>query len=86
MKVEQVEQGNGYVKVGSTINKSDQVLVVKVEQVEKGSGFMKEKGDRGIRVLDRLYNLKFKKYIYYCWIQKSIRRSYKITTLKKGRY
>ncbi len=85
MKVEQVDQGNGYVKVGSTINKSDQVLVVKVVQVEKGSGSMKDKGDGGIRVLDKLYNLKFKKYIYYCWIQKFIHRSYKTTTLKKGR-
>ncbi len=40
VKVEQVEQGNVYVKVGSIVKKSDQVLVVKVKQVEKGSGSM----------------------------------------------
>jgi hypothetical protein len=44
VKVEQVEQENGYVKVGSTIKKSDQILIVKVEQVEKGSGSIQEKG------------------------------------------
>lgn len=32
-------------KVGSIVNKSNQVLVVEVEQVEKGSGSMQKKGD-----------------------------------------
>jgi hypothetical protein len=37
--------------------------------------------------MKRLYSLKFKKYIYYHWIQKSICRSYTTTThQKKGRY
>jgi hypothetical protein len=47
---------------------------------------MQEKGDVGIRVLDRIYNLKFKKYIYCRWIQKYIHKIYKTTTLKNGRY
>ncbi len=38
VKVEQVEQENGYVKVGSIVKKSDQVLVVKVKQ---GNGYVK---------------------------------------------
>ncbi len=32
-----VEQGNGYVKIGSAIKKLDKVLVVKIEQVKEGS-------------------------------------------------
>jgi hypothetical protein len=45
------------------------------------------KDDVGIKVMKRLYSLKFKKYIYYHWIQKSKRRNYKaITHKKKGRY
>ncbi len=47
---------------------------------------MQEKGDVVIRVVNKLYNQKFKKYIYYCWIQKSIHRSYKITAPTKGKY
>jgi hypothetical protein len=35
VKVKQVEQGNGCVKVGLTIKKSNQVLVMKVKQVEE---------------------------------------------------
>jgi hypothetical protein len=34
VRIEQVEQGNGYVKIGSAIKKSDQVLVVKVKQIK----------------------------------------------------
>jgi hypothetical protein len=30
------------------------------------------KDDVGIRVIKKLYSQKFKKYIYYHWIQKSI--------------
>jgi hypothetical protein len=29
--IKQVEKGNGYVKIGSTVKKSDQVLVMKIE-------------------------------------------------------
>jgi len=32
-------EGNGYVKVGLVIQKSNQILVVKVKQIEEGSGF-----------------------------------------------
>jgi hypothetical protein len=35
--------------------KLNQVLVVKIKQVE-GSGYVWEKGDVGIKVIDRLYN------------------------------
>ncbi len=58
-------------------------------------GFMQERGDLqnltlkndvGIRVINKLYTHKFKKYIYHCWIQKSFCKSYKVITLKKGRY
>ncbi len=34
VKIKRIEQGNGYVKIGSTIKKSDQILVVKVKQVK----------------------------------------------------
>jgi hypothetical protein len=34
VRIKWVEQGNGYVKIGSAVKKSDQILVVKVEQVE----------------------------------------------------
>jgi hypothetical protein len=40
VKVEQVKQGNGYVKIGLAIKKLDKVLVVKIEQVEEGSRFV----------------------------------------------
>jgi hypothetical protein len=44
------------------------------------------KDDVKIKVIERLYNQKFKNYIYYHWIQQSIYKSYKITTLKKNKY
>jgi hypothetical protein len=44
------------------------------------------KDDVGIKVIKRLYKQKFKKYIYYHWIQQSICRNYKVTTLKKKIY
>ncbi len=39
VKVKRREEGNGYVKVGLAIQKSNQILVVKVKQIEEGSGF-----------------------------------------------
>ncbi len=39
VKVKRGEEGNGYVKVGLVIQKSNQILVVKVKQIEEGSGF-----------------------------------------------
>jgi len=44
------------------------------------------KDDVRIRVIKRLYSQKFKIYIYYHWIQKSIHKNYKTTTLKKDKY
>lgn len=50
MRVTKVEEGNGYVKVGSVIKKLDWVLVVKVEQVKEGSGSRKVSVD--LHILD----------------------------------
>ncbi len=40
MKIEQVKQGNKYVKIGLAIKKLDKGLGVKIKQVEKGSGYV----------------------------------------------
>jgi hypothetical protein len=81
VKVNQVEEASKFVKVGVDLQISNHIQIVKVEQVEEGSEFVQAKGDLqnkdlkddvGIRVIKRIYSQKFKKYIYYYWIQKSI--------------
>ncbi len=56
VKVEQVKQGNGYVKIGLAIKKLNHVLVVKIKQIKKGNESMQEKGDVRIKVINKFYN------------------------------
>jgi hypothetical protein len=37
-------------------------------------------------VIDKIYKEKFEKFLYYCWIQKSIRTNFKGPRPKKPRY
>jgi len=46
---------------------------------------IKELGGASIRIIDTFYNQRFKKFLYYHWIQKLVHISYKIITPNRGK-
>ncbi len=47
---------------------------------------MDVKGQLGKLVIDQFYNQKFKKFLYYCWVQSSIIHKYNLGSHKKGKF
>jgi hypothetical protein len=89
INVEQVSQGDRSIKAKVDLKHTNQISILKVEQVEQ-----KEKGrfaksnlkdDVKIRFIDRLYNQRFKKFLYYCWFQKHAYIGYETIRPKQGR-
>jgi hypothetical protein len=68
-KVEQVEKQ----KIGSKAY----LQKVKVEHVKE-----KSTSDTQVEIVDEIYNQRFQKYLYYCWIQKFIVRIVALRSFK----
>jgi hypothetical protein len=56
------------------------VVACKLEGEEGGGDKVK------IACINRLYNLKYKRFLFYCWIQKSKIPNYGASSLKRGMF